>query len=223
MIKALIYKDCVNLKKMFFEKKGISLFLMIYLILIYIQGSVSASTYLGIISYIAFINTFNFDSEAKSTNYLFGTPARDKYVILAKYLLAFILGISFYLISLGLTFLINFIFQEIFSYSIVEKHKFMENILAIGLSQLGIFTMYLLFIPLLFKFGVKYFLVFVFGFFAAISIITYFLKDKFLYIIEPIKNLDGIVIFAIAAGIWLLALFVSYLICKKILSSRKVS
>ncbi|CDZ74368.1 putative membrane protein [Peptoniphilus sp. ING2-D1G] len=214
MTRSLIYKDIINIVRSNESRHMFIIMPLIFFIMFYIQGESAAIGYLTVIIYSLIINTFNNDEQSLCYTYLKGTAVKATDIVNSK----FALSICCQIVSLIVVFFISFIINTTIKATPIDE--FISYFATSAFVIYAITVIYLVYIPFIFKFGVKKSLV-------ALFIFAFLLTFAFGMIMSKFKNIDinlnlstkSIFIILIFSG--LLFSFLSYIISIKIVKSRK--
>ena len=153
-MKALLIKDYYNFKSQYLNKKSIFVIALIYLLIVYFSGFETSTTYLSSLTYIFLMFNFSMDTQAGALSYTKGLPISVKKIVFSKYLLSFIAAG----ILLLITSLFYFILRPLGLAGDLSLADSLYNLLYIAA---GVVFTNILLIPMIFKFGAKFWMVFI--------------------------------------------------------------
>ncbi len=215
MTRSLMYKDIVNIVRSNESKHMMILFPIVFGIMFYIQGESAGIGYLSVIFFSLLINTFNNDEQSLCYLYLKSSPVKARDIVSAKFALVILCQVF----TLILVFFVSFVINVVVGMKTVDEFVmyFAVNVLSI---VCVITIMYMLFIPFIFKFGVKKSIAAMFIFAFGIMFIVGLLVAKFKNIFADI-NFSQNSIIAIAISIGILMPLLSYIISIKVVKSKR--
>lgn len=144
MIKALLYKDFINILDSMEKKYYFLIFFVIDILIFYFAEAPIAAIFSGIFAFTIFASTFSMDEQAVCTSYVVATPTSKKHIAEYKFLLFFILE--------GIIMAINVVVFYVFKiFGVIENIGVVEMVIA---PQMGMFIFYILIIPATFKYGI---------------------------------------------------------------------
>lgn len=153
-MKALLIKDYYNFKIQYLNKKSIFVMALVYLLIMYFSGFETSTTYLSTLTYIFLMFNFSMDTQAGAFSYAKGLPIPAKKIVFSKYLLSFIAAG----ILLLITSLFYFILRPLGLAGDLSLADSLYNLLYLSAA---VIIVNILLLPMIFKFGAKFWLVFI--------------------------------------------------------------
>lgn len=153
-MKALLIKDYYNFKIQYLNKKSIFAMALVYLLIMYFSGFETSTTYLSTLTYIFLMFNFSMDTQAGALSYTKGLPISVKKIVFSKYLLSFIAAG----ILLFTTSILYFILRVLGLAGDLSLADSLYNLLYLSAA---VIIVNILLLPMIFKFGAKFWLVFI--------------------------------------------------------------
>lgn len=153
-MKALLIKDYYNFKIQYLNKKSIFVMALVYLLIMYFSGFETSTTYLSTLTYIFLMFNFSMDTQAGAFSYAKGLLISVKKIVFSKYLLSFIAAG----ILLLITSLFYFILRPLGLAGDLSLADSLYNLLYLSAA---VIIVNILLLPMIFKFGAKFWLVFI--------------------------------------------------------------
>lgn len=153
-MKALLIKDYYNFKSQYLNIKSMLAIGLVYLAIMYFSGFETSTTYLSSLTYIFLMFNFNMDTQAGALSYAKGLPISVKKIVFSKYLLSFIAAG----ILLFITSLIYFILRPL---GLAGDLSLADSLYDLLYLAAGVAFTNILLIPMIFKFGAKFWMVFI--------------------------------------------------------------
>lgn len=172
-MKALLIKDYYNFKIQYLKKKSIFAMALVYLIVMCFSGFEASTTYLSTLTYIFLMFNFSMDTQAGALSYTKGLPISVKKIVFSKYLLSFIAAG----ILLFTTSILYFILRVLGLAGDLSLADSLYNLLYIAA---GVVFTNILLLPMIFKFGAKFWLVFILFFLIGIILLATGLFESWL-------------------------------------------
>lgn len=145
-MKGLIIKDLLNLKKYLLTILLIIIFLIAFMSFSFEDSSITVSIIIIIINSMMTITTFSFDEITKWDMYAMSFPISRKNLVLSKYILALILGIIGFIMSLFISILID---------SFKNNIDILELLTINFISMAASLILISIILPIVFKFGAE--------------------------------------------------------------------
>ncbi|MDO5040682.1 MAG: ABC-2 transporter permease [Peptoniphilus sp.] len=213
MTRSLMYKDIVNIVRSNESKHMMIIFPLIFGAMFYLQGESAAIGYLSVIFFSLLLNTFSKDEEALCYSYLKSTPVKAKSIVRAK----FALVILFQIFAFVLMFVISFVINAVLGLKSVDDSLMFITEIATVIYVITV--LYLLYIPLIFKYGAKKSVIAIAALFFVLMVIVMLFIDKFKVFFSKIDLSQNIPIAAVVL-VGILLSWLSYIISIKIVKSK---
>ena len=153
-MKSLLIKDYYDFKIQYLNKKSIFAMALVYLIVIYFSGFETSTTYLSTLTYIFLMFNFSMDIQAGAISYAKGLPIPVKKIVFSKYLLSFI--------AAGILLLITSLFYFILRpFGLAGDLSLADSLYNLLYLSAAVIIVNILLLPMIFKFGAKFWLVFI--------------------------------------------------------------
>lgn len=172
-MKALLIKDYYNFKIQYLNKKSIFVMALVYLLIMYFSGFETSTTYLSTLTYIFLMFNFSMDTQSGAFSYAKGLPISVKKIVFSKYLLSFIAAG----ILLLITSLFYFILRPLGLAGDLSLADSLYNLLYLSAA---VIIVNILLLPMIFKFGAKFWLVFILFFLIGIILLATGLFESWL-------------------------------------------
>lgn len=153
-MKALLIKDYYNFKSQYLNIKSMLAIGLVYLAIVYFSDFEISTTYLSSLTYIFLMFNFSMDTQAGALSYTKGLPISVKKIVFSKYLLSFIAAG----ILLFTTSILYFILRVLGLAGDLSLADSLYDLLYIAA---GVVFTNILLIPMIFKFGAKFWMVFI--------------------------------------------------------------
>lgn len=153
-MKALLIKDYYNFKSQYLNIKSMLAIGLVYLAIVYFSDFEISTTYLSSLTYIFLMFNFSMDTQAGALSYTKGLPISVKKIVFSKYLLSFIAAG----ILLFTTSILYFILRGLGLAGDLSLADSLYDLLYIAA---GVVFTNILLIPMIFKFGAKFWMVFI--------------------------------------------------------------
>ena len=153
-MKALLIKDYYNFKSQYLNIKSMLAIGLVYLAIVYFSDFEISTTYLSSLTYIFLMFNFSMDTQAGALSYTKGLPISVKKIVFSKYLLSFIAA-GILLFTTSILYFILRVFGLAGDLSIADS---LYDLLYIAA---GVVFTNILLIPMIFKFGAKFWMVFI--------------------------------------------------------------
>lgn len=153
-MKALLIKDYYNFKIQYLNKKSIFAMALVYLLIMYFSGFETSTTYLSTLTYIFLMFNFSMDTQTGAFSYAKGLPISVKKIVLSKYILSFI--------AAGILLLITSLFYFILRpFGLAGDLSLADSLYNLLYLSAAVIIVNILLLPMIFKFGAKFWLVFI--------------------------------------------------------------
>lgn len=207
MLKSLILKDFYIMKEYKEIRKTFLAGFIIALLFSYLVGKESASMVLAIINISMIFRIYDDEEKNNTLGHIKYAPVKLKYVVIEKFLINLILMIISYLLTLLILGIC----------SLMGNAINMDDLLSVGLVYFVLFTIYLSYIPILYKFSLKYSTIFVCIMSFILVLISGLVKSLN---ILPTLHLSDLQISLIIIGICILFILISYTLSIRILKNK---
>lgn len=208
-MKALLIKDYYNFKIQYLNKKSIFAMALVYLIVMYFSGFETSTTYLSTLTYIFLMFNFSMDTQAGAISYAKGLPIPAKKIVFSKYLLSFI--------AAGILLLITSLFYFILRpLGLAGDLSLVDSLYNLLYLSTAVIVVNILLLPMIFKFGAKFWLVFILFFLIGMILLVTGLFESWLAGFMTLTM--GLRIFLALLGIIILFL-ISFAISVKIVKN----
>lgn len=164
-MKALLIKDYYNFKSQYLNIKSMLAIGLVYLAIMYFSGFETSTSYLSSLTYIFLMFNFNMDTQAGALSYTKGLPISVKKIVFSKYLLSFIAAG----ILLFTTSLFYFILRPL---GLAGDSSLADSLYDLLYIAAGVVFTNILLIPMIFKFGAKFWMVFILFFLIGIILLA---------------------------------------------------
>lgn len=164
-MKSLLIKDYYNFKIQYLNKKSIFAMALVYLLIMYFSGFETSTTYLSTLTYIFLMFNFSMDTQAGAFSYAKGLPISVKKIVFSKYLLSFI--------AAGILLLITSLFYFILRpFGLAGDLSLADSLYNLLYLSAAVIIVNILLLPMIFKFGAKFWLVFILFFLIGIILLV---------------------------------------------------
>ena len=153
-MKALLIKDYYNFKSQYLNIKSMLAIGLVYLAIVYFSDFEISTTYLSSLTYIFLMFNFSMDTQAGALSYTKGLPISVKKIVFSKYLLSFIAAG----ILLFTTSILYFILRAL---GLAGDLSIADSLYDLLYIAAGVVFTNILLIPMIFKFGAKFWMVFI--------------------------------------------------------------
>lgn len=153
-MKALLIKDYYNFKSQYLNIKSMLAIGLVYLAIVYFSDFEISTTYLSSLTYIFLMFNFSMDTQAGALSYTKGLPISVKKIVFSKYLLSFIAAG----ILLFTTSILYFILRVL---GLAGDLSIADSLYDLLYIAAGVVFTNILLIPMIFKFGAKFWMVFI--------------------------------------------------------------
>ena len=153
-MKALLIKDYYNFKSQYLNIKSMLAIGLVYLTIMYFSGFETSTTYLSTLTYIFLMFNFSMDTQAGALSYTKGLPISVKKIVFSKYLLSLIAAG----ILLFTTSILYFILRVL---GLAGDLSIADSLYDLLYIAAGVVFTNILLIPMIFKFGAKFWMVFI--------------------------------------------------------------
>lgn len=164
-MKALLIKDYYNFKSQYLNIKSMLAIGIVYLAIMYFSDFETSTSYLSSLTYIFLMFNFNMDTQAGALSYTKGLPISVKKIVFSKYLLSFIAAG----ILLFTTSLFYFILRPL---GLAGDSSLADSLYDLLYIAAGVVFTNILLIPMIFKFGAKFWMVFILFFLIGIILLA---------------------------------------------------
>lgn len=172
-MKSLLIKDYYNFKIQYLNKKSIFAMALVYLLIMYFSGFETSTTYLSTLTYIFLMFNFSMDTQAGAFSYAKGLPISVKKIVFSKYLLSFI--------AAGILLLITSLFYFILRpFGLAGDLSLADSLYNLLYLSAAVIIVNILLLPMIFKFGAKFWLVFILFFLIGIILLVTGLFESWL-------------------------------------------